>query len=303
MGGFIGHVVPGTIFLLFSVWWFIAEILQKNSRRSESPRAKGKNPHSTWRGPIQPVWYSCPGRRLFRIPVEPIVKVVSAFIGILLELPLGHSATLYQDNGDFVAKNLRNYEHAMMYAFFGLSGVVDLVIWYNFLPLPSKFDYLILSLAFWIEGLLFFFHLHGRDDLNVRLHTILYIIIFVTAAAFLLPVICDQFVPFLGFLKSYLLSLQGTWFIQIAVVLHGPNPWKSDHSTVVFSGIMFSFHALVLFLIHLTGHIICHDVKKRQLNGRPFEGSSGEEANCKPMMEPVTREEAWRHYCDIKSEC
>ena len=74
-----------------------------------------------------------------------------------------------------------------MYDFFGLGGVVDLLMWYKVLPLPPEFDYLVFSLAFWMEGLLFLFHLHGRDELNVRLQTILYIIAFISMQDITIP--------------------------------------------------------------------------------------------------------------------
>ena len=155
-------------------------------------------------------------------------------------------------------------------------------MWYKVLLLPPRFDYLVLSLAFSIEGLLFFFHLHGRSELNVRLHTIVYITAFITAAVFFLAVISEEILPYMGFLKPYLLSLQGTWFFQIAFVLFGQNPWKSNHSNVEVSTILFSFHALVLFVIHLTVHAICRDIwiKKLPLNERLWrDNGSDEEAD------------------------
>lgn len=293
MGGFKGHVIAGTAFLFVSVWWFIGEILEKGRLRRGTPRARGSHPQfkkdgmrSKSRQPI--VWYLCHGPTLSKIPVEPMAKVILAVIGVLAELPFSHSTTLIDENGELVGKNLRNYGHAMMYVFFGLSGVVDLVMWYNILPLPPKFDYLVLSLAFWVEGFLFYFHLHARDELNVRLHAILYIIVFVTAIVFFISAISDQFLAFMGFVKVYLLSLQGTWFIQIAFVLYGPNPWENDHKNVEFTGIVVSIHAFVLFAILLTGQIIVYDtyIKKRQLNGSLMDNSSGEEADYKPNEYP-----------------
>ena len=287
MGGLIGHVVAGTMFILISVWWFIAEVLQRGRRSELSLPASGRLSHST-RGrarfkSTQPVWHPCPSPTLSKIPVEPLMKVILAVIGVLVELPFGNSATLFNENGDVVADNLPNYGHAMMYGFFGLSGVVDLVMWYNILPLPPKFDYLALSFAFWMEGLLFSFHLSGRSELDVQVHTILYIIVFVTAAVFFLAAISDQLMPFMGFVKAYLLSLQGTWFIQVGFVLRGPHRWENTHSNVEFAGIVFAFHALALFVLHLTGNTICYDIRKRQMKEWLLENSASEEADCNLM--------------------
>ena len=281
MGSLQGHLLPGSMFMVISAWWFIGETLQKGGHGRFNDRSRGRFRGS--RAAVQPVWYSCPGARLSAIPVEPILKVVFAVLGVLAELFVDRQATLYDKDGELIAQHLDNYTHAVMYGFFGLSGVVDLVMWFDLFPLPPKFDYLIVSLALSFEGLLFCFHLHGRDELNVRLHTFLYILVFVTAAVFFLAVISDQFFHFVGFLRAYLLSFQGSWFFQAGFVLFGPNPWQNSPSSVEFLSIVFAFHALSWFVVHLILHIVCYHcyTKKNQLNGSlSEEESSGEEADC-----------------------
>lgn len=277
MGSLHGHLVPGSMFITLSVWWYIGEILQKTrpNATARANRTRGKQRSTE----IPSLWYFCPCERLAKFPAEPLIKVVFAVLGILGELPGSNATSLFDSSGELVPSHVDNYAHSMMYGFFGLTGVVDLVIWYKVLPLPPKFEYLVFSLAFWIEGFLFFFHLDGRDELNVRLHTILYIIVFVTAAVFLSAVFSDQFIPFMGFLKAYLISLQGSWFFQTGFVLFGPSPWKNVHSNVEFLGIVFAFHALVLFIVHLTGHIICYHcyIKKRLMDEGLPEDSPGDD--------------------------
>ena len=272
MGSLVGHLVPGLMCILLSLWWFIGEILRR-SQPNERSHVKQRSNF------IQPAWYSCPGQRLSNRPVEPALKVAFALLGVIGELPLSNASALYDESGKFFPSHIDNYAHTVMYCFFGFTGVVDLVMWYNLLPLPPKFDCLIFSLAFWIEGFLFFFHLHGRDELNVRLHTILYVIIFVTAAAFLLAVIHDQFIPFLCLLKAYLLCLQGTWFSQIGFVLFGQHPWKNSPSNVEFLGIAFAVHVIALLAAHLIGHIICYQcfIKKREQREGLLDDTSTEE--------------------------
>lgn len=283
MGGFRGHVIPGTVFVLFSVWWFVAEILQKgrrNGRLIEQRTSSKQRKDGTKMKPHLPLWYSCHGDKLSRIPMEPLVKVIIALGGVLVELPFAQSATLFDENGGFLSANLPNYQHAMMYCFFGLTGIVELVIWYDILPLPPRIDYLAMAFAFWMEGFLFSIHLHGRDELNARLHSILYVIIFITAVIFTLATFCDQVLPLLSLVKIYLFSLQGTWFFQIAFVLYGSNPWKNTHGNVEFVAIAFALHALVLFLVQLIAHIICRDLwnkKNCQIKGTLTDGSCDEE--------------------------
>ena len=61
--------------------------------------------------------------------MEPIVKVLFAVLGVSIELFVDHAVNLYVEDGELVAKHLLNYTHAVMYGLFGLSGVVDLVMW------------------------------------------------------------------------------------------------------------------------------------------------------------------------------
>ena len=76
---FIGHAVAGTIFLTVSVWWFIGDVLQI----SETLRAKYKQ-----RGRRrEPTETNCLGPTLFKIPLEPLLKVILSAIGILVEVP------------------------------------------------------------------------------------------------------------------------------------------------------------------------------------------------------------------------
>ena len=62
---------------------------------------------------------------------------------------------------------------------------------YRFLPLPPKFDYLVMSLAFSVEGFPFYVHLHGNDKLKVN--STLFILDFGTTIVFLLAVESDRF--------------------------------------------------------------------------------------------------------------
>ena len=254
MGDFLGHAVPGAMFLSLSLWWFLGTLIRTQHRIRDTRDLHRSN------GPVNarlkshahsPVWFQCPGKTLSKIPIEPIVKVVLAIVGVLGELVLSKAWTLINKDGEFEAENLNNHSHTAMYCFFGLSGVVDLTIWYNLVPLPPKSDYLIFSACFWVEGFLFYFHLHGHSGISVRLHTILYIIIFVTAAAFLLDVFLTRQQSLFALMRAILLGVQGTWFLQIAFVLYGPNPWQNTPTNVEFLAIAFAWHLFVFVVVAL----------------------------------------------------
>lgn len=250
MGDFLGHAVPGAMFLSLSLWWFLGTLIR--THHNTRARRGLLRPVNSRLKSHAPVWYPCPGKTLSKIPLEPIVKVLLGVLGVLGEIVLSKAWTLIDKDGKFVADNLNNHSHTAMYCFFGLSGVVDLVMWYSLIPLPPKCDYMILSLCFWMEGMLFYFHLHGHSEISHRLHTILYIIIFITATAFLADVfLTQQQSALFALMRAILLGVQGTWFLQIAFVLYGPNPWENIPVNVEFLAVAFAWHLFIFLVVAL----------------------------------------------------
>ena len=72
-------------------------------------------------------------------------------------------------------------------------------------------------MAFVIEGLLFSFHLRG-DLLDVEIHTLLVITIFLTAVVIFAEIQHKSNV-LLSALRANLVIMQGVWFIQAAYIL------------------------------------------------------------------------------------
>lgn len=74
-----------------------------------------------------------------------------------------------------------------------------------------------LAMAFVIEGLLFAFHLRG-DLLDVEIHTLLVITIFLTAVVIFAEIQHKSNV-LLSALRANLVIMQGVWFVQAAYIL------------------------------------------------------------------------------------
>lgn len=262
MGDFLGHAVPGAMLLLLSIWWFMGPLLQarKNSKTLSSRRGLLRSPGSSY---VQlksesPVWYPCPGRCLSRIPVEPIIKVLSGIVGVVGELFLDGSWILIDEKGEFVDEHINNHSHTVMYCFFSLSGIIDLVLWHGKTPLPPRIDYIILSTCFWIEGFLFYFHLQGHSEISMRLHIILYILIFITASVVLVESFLRQHQLLFSLIRAILTGVQGSWFFQIAFVLYGPNAWKDSPRNVEFLSIAFGWHLFIYVCVALVLFVACH---------------------------------------------
>lgn len=161
-GAFLGHVVPGSFFIVWGSWWalslfhsFIRSRMQRRPFRSRAWFAL----------PLGPAW-------LQQAPLEPALKVLLPSIGALGELWLGHESwrSLYASDGKFFVDNLNDWQHSLMYLCFILSGGVDLLGHYA--GLPAAMEHTFLGLAFLGELLLLAFHLKG-PAIEVELHLIL----------------------------------------------------------------------------------------------------------------------------------
>lgn len=244
MGSFSGHVLPGSLFVLYGAAWIIlAMVTHLKSKASSSQAAgkKAKRDHSMANGVSffdykrdiglsRKSWLPFPCSPLSRVPLEPIIKIVLPFIGILVEAFLtvikdhqgkphitGSVYHVYQSDG--YLNPLGKLQHITMYGAFVLSGIVDILT--IFVKFPHQTSALFLALAFSIEGILFYFHTEGRDTMNVEIHSILTLVIGICALfAFLRTMYATNLLVNLGL--GFSIFLQGTWFIQAAYFLYPP---------------------------------------------------------------------------------
>lgn len=256
MGNFVGHVLPGCFFITFSFWWFVNilynSFVQQTLLRSKRRNERGFNTvnnekvecvlsHST-------TWLKCPCRRLKRFPVEPVVKAICCIVGIAGELTWGNWS-LFNSHGHF--SNLNNFAHATMFAAFLLVAFVEIFRHYNDSTSPSSVQHVMTSTAFGVEGLLFYYHIHGRNELDKKLHILRYSVIFAIAVTLLLEG-WKRNNLILFTVRAFLVMLHGTWFIQVACVLYGSKPWKNTSSNQMFVTIAFTWHVLGLLLTWLS---------------------------------------------------
>lgn len=158
-------------------------------------------------------------------PFEPWFKLISGFIGINAELYHAHWSLVDKSN-EFHKAN--KFAHASMYGFFAFSGLIELLNFHKLTHFSRQLEYIMLAAAFGIEGMLFFFHLHGRDMFDVRIHTILYTVIFMTALVVIMEACLPKYRRELFMARTVLTLTQGTWFLEIAFTIYGPNRWIVD---------------------------------------------------------------------------
>uniref|UniRef100_A0AAY5ESX6 Transmembrane protein 45B n=1 Tax=Electrophorus electricus TaxID=8005 RepID=A0AAY5ESX6_ELEEL len=248
MANFKGHALPGSFFLLFGLWWSVKYPLQhiwkkrQHGRRQDLPLLSNKIDL-----------------------IEGIIKVFFAFVGIMAEqfVPDGPHAHLY--NGDWV--KLMNWQHSTMYLFYGISGIAD-VLSMSPLPVPAGLDRFALSLALFIEGFLFYFHVHNRPALDQHIHSLLLVAVFSGSASTMLEVFMRDN-SLLELIRSSLAIVQGTWFYQIGFVLFPLNgeDWDLEsHGNIMFVTMCFCWHIAVAFLIvGINYTVVCNSSSQKAL--------------------------------------
>lgn len=139
-----------------------------------------------------------------------------------------------------------------MYLFFGISGLIDMLTYLYFNIVPLGVDRVVLAMAVFNEGFLFYYHVHNRPPLDQHIHSLLLFGLFGASISILLEVILRDNIV-LELFRTSLLILQGTWFWQIGFVLFPPfgtPEWdQKDMDNVMFITMCFCWHYLVALCI------------------------------------------------------
>ncbi|XP_068615497.1 transmembrane protein 45A-like [Brachionichthys hirsutus] len=259
MGSFKGHALPGSFFLVAGIWWTGKHSLWHATRRNKnigSSRLAGRA--------LQ--------RRLEIL--ESSIVLIFSLVGILAEqfLSNGPGFQLYDfTEGHWVF--LMNWQHSTMYLFFGLAGALSLIV-HTTEAAPLALDRLMLAVAFFNEGFLFFYHVHGRSMLDVHVHQILLYTIFGSALIAFLEVFHRGNI-LLELLRCTLTVLQGSWFWQIGFVLyppHGPEWDLTDHTNMMFVTMCYSWHlAFALLTVSVLYCTVSCVVRSRLRRTPPME--------------------------------
>lgn len=236
MGSFKGHALPGSFFLITGLWWAGKQSFLYAARKNKSAGAGRLATRATQR----------------RIEIiEGAVILSFSIIGMLAEqfLAGGPKFQLY-DSSTQRWEQLMNWQHTTMYLFFAISGAISLTVHSTDIA-PLALDRMLLGLAFFNEGFLFLYHLHGRDMLDILVHTLLLYAIFGQALICFLEVFHRGNI-LLELLRATLTILQGSWFWQIGFVLYPPSEVKwdlKDHDNAMFVTLCYCWHLAFALLI------------------------------------------------------
>lgn len=253
MGNLAGHVLPGSFFIAYGALWCInflwCYFKTKSAIRlsGESRKKKEKPLHSVSPSFFEykrdydlsrKSWIPC---AITRIPIEPLFKILLPILGIICETFFDYRSdnggkkhvvitviSIRDSSGEL--SEISKLHHITMYGGFLLSGVVDMLT--LCVRLPRQTSMLFLTLAFAVEGLLFYHHTIGQDALNIEIHCLLTYSIFACAVFSLLRIFSATNVVVNLCLGSSIL-LQGTWFVQAGYFLFGGFLDEKDEDNVV----------------------------------------------------------------------
>ncbi|XP_049634269.1 transmembrane protein 45B [Suncus etruscus] len=239
MANFEGHALPGSLFLIVGLWWSVKYPLKHVHHKGK--RSLGAHAY----------------QRLETI--EAAIRTVLPLIGILAEqfVPSGPHLHLY--HGDHWVK-LMNWQHSTMYLFFGVSGLIDLLSCL-YTHIPRGLDKLVMAIATFVEGFLFYYHVQNRPPLDQHIHSMLLTALFAGSTTLFVEVFLQDNVV-LELFRTSLLLLQGTWFWQIGFVLYPPSGgpgWDlQSHENVMFITMCFCWHYLAAMGIMATCYMLVY---------------------------------------------
>ncbi|KAK7078816.1 Transmembrane protein 45B [Halocaridina rubra] len=249
MANFIGHTLPGVLLTILGMWWaynmwmryFLCQRTISSGIRS---RIKYANTAS----------FTSPC--CSKIPFEGVFKATVVPIGMIAEY-----MTAFNSEGKFSSFN--NLQHLTIYFFFALNGVMDILLHYKW-PIPKGSDYASAFLGFAMEGVLFYYHLHGRSILDVQVHMLLLFVV-VGCLASVAVEMANKHSVLAGLTRGYCVILQGTWLIQIGFILYSPlgTKWKGDdHNDMMVATALFCWHNAGIFVaLIVLGILISFRVK------------------------------------------
>lgn len=262
-GSWIGHVLPGWLIIFWGLHW-LAAILRSYLTADRPGSYRAKAVHQVIGTPQH--W-----------PIEPSLKIAITLLGISGELWWGHPTWRYMTceeegprQGHFDVGHLNDWQHAAMYQFLLLSGVVDLLALR--MDLPHGCQATFLGVSFLNQALLMGLHTKP-DPLDALCHKLLTLLFLAVAVFVFMEMAFPRSLVVSLFRVVSMLAL-GQWLLVIAHIIYGnPKPdigrfsfvdqprfpqWQtaepSDMTPVMFLPIVFSWNLMGSCLLVLAAY-------------------------------------------------
>lgn len=221
-GTFAGHVLPGSLFVVWALYWVVEDVVRGDDPGRDRPLEAGG--------------------------FVPAMKVVIPLVGVWVEIP---GSGWPPGRGWPPVAILLNWQHVTMYTAFCLSGVVDLLVRRGIMS--SKASYLAFAGAALNAGLLFWGH--GRHGgVPGVVHSLL-AILFLAVACFAVAEMARPSSVLAWLRRGALLALGG-WFIVVAWILYRSGWDMADPVREGWSYMLFSWNAIAASVLVLAVRLV-----------------------------------------------
>uniref|UniRef100_A0A286ZSZ8 Transmembrane epididymal protein 1 n=1 Tax=Sus scrofa TaxID=9823 RepID=A0A286ZSZ8_PIG len=247
MGTLLGHLVPGLAIYFVGLYYAVtvSQALLRGQKLLFLPLPPRNKQGQRW-------WP--------RVRVEGIVKMAAGVTLILGEFfPPGTNRFALMDWEDprRPFQNHSSWQHATIFGFFLFSALVDLTSQVWLAQQSMKLERAATALALLVTLLEMIAHLEHKNALEIRVHALLLLPVFLLALVFIIEVWVPGQPP-LWVLKAWLTLWSGSWMLQMTSILYAPlsgQPWRADSpSDLAFVTTFFCWHlglgAVVLAAIY-----------------------------------------------------
>ena len=276
MGNLAAHVIAGVIISMLGLNWIILSIWNHITNKKKS---KLTQDHISVLQQRSWLPFCCfpnfPIETLLKIFLNSLLLFIEVFLDIVEEDWHKKVTTIvyHIHYPDGKLKDQGKLQHSIIICGFILSGFVDLLT--MCLHLPRHTSNTFFSLAFFVEGTLFYFHQIGKGEPSTHVHAILVVAIY---ACLIFSVI--RFLSATNLLINLGLGtcilLQGTWFIQAGYFLYGgfieqqkqENGTISslqEHAMLLFINASFAWEIFIICIFTLMVWIIVSFIKKEKI--------------------------------------
>jgi hypothetical protein len=251
MGNFVGHILPGAGFLLLGLWhlyntvWGYVGAPWDYKARTWYPLRGGKVRHA----------------ELYFIMVGSCLSIAAE----LFICPSAHQP--WADDWSIPAYHLNNFEHSTISFFMLVYAALALVADVTRVQVPPGWQHGVAAVALSQELLLFHFHSADHMGLEGHYHWLLQLPIAVAVLSLLLEI--GVSLPLVAVVRSVSILFQGTWFIQMGLVLYTPSLLPKDcvmvhlefsdtvrcasadatHQAKALANLQFSWHLAALLIL------------------------------------------------------
>ena len=200
-------------------------------------------------------WYPVPFCCLYKIPLEPILRILISLTFAAIDVSATNDWTLFDSKGEISTDNASSFQHATIFFMFAVLGFAEVMESQRKLQLPHAIPHIILSMNYLAIAVV---HYQSSFDKNLIIKGHCQLLLLAAGlAGFITAVESFQTRIFaLSFAKCFFTILQGTWLFQTAFATSSSKSWKTTKGNANLIPLTFLWHISALLIICFVVHCI-----------------------------------------------